>query len=197
MGWLKCKRKMWVPLRTLTLVGVTGFEPAASTSQTSRATNCATPRCVIFIWLLFFLCAVKTVRTLIGRGLYYSKVFFDCQVCGEKSIENFPALSCQGFFRGGLIRDDCPPPLSEIAQDRPHAFIRLFAIVKVKKQTHQGGYLQKDVSDFLFGCQNYLQASSISTATVIPTMGLLPAPMNFSFKYNLFIWVLARLNNQV
>ena len=28
------------------LVGVTGFEPAASTSQTSRATNCATPRCV-------------------------------------------------------------------------------------------------------------------------------------------------------
>ena len=28
------------------MVGVTGFEPAASTSQTSRATNCATPRCV-------------------------------------------------------------------------------------------------------------------------------------------------------
>ncbi len=26
------------------LVGVTGFEPAASTSQMSRATNCATPR---------------------------------------------------------------------------------------------------------------------------------------------------------
>ena len=34
------------------LVGVTGFEPAASTSQTSRATNCATPRCVIFIRFL-------------------------------------------------------------------------------------------------------------------------------------------------
>ena len=28
------------------MVGVTGFEPAASTSQTSRATNCATPRSV-------------------------------------------------------------------------------------------------------------------------------------------------------
>ena len=28
------------------LVGVTGFEPAASTSQMSRATNCATPRCI-------------------------------------------------------------------------------------------------------------------------------------------------------
>ena len=26
------------------LVGVTGFEPAASKSQTSRATSCATPR---------------------------------------------------------------------------------------------------------------------------------------------------------
>ena len=26
------------------VVGVTGFEPAASTSQMSRATNCATPR---------------------------------------------------------------------------------------------------------------------------------------------------------
>ncbi len=30
------------------LVGVTGFEPAASTSQTSRATNCATPRYFLF-----------------------------------------------------------------------------------------------------------------------------------------------------
>ena len=30
------------------LVGVTGFEPAASTSQMSRATNCATPRFIQF-----------------------------------------------------------------------------------------------------------------------------------------------------
>ena len=29
------------------LVGVTGFEPAASTSQMSRATNCATPRNIL------------------------------------------------------------------------------------------------------------------------------------------------------
>ncbi len=27
------------------MVGVTGFEPATSWSQTTRATNCATPRC--------------------------------------------------------------------------------------------------------------------------------------------------------
>ena len=33
-----------VTIRTLCMVGVTGFEPAASTSQMSRATNCATPR---------------------------------------------------------------------------------------------------------------------------------------------------------
>ena len=33
-------------VKTAILVGVTGFEPAASTSQTSRATNCATPRSV-------------------------------------------------------------------------------------------------------------------------------------------------------
>ena len=36
------------------LVGVTGFEPAASTSQTSRATNCATPRKVKNIEFLRF-----------------------------------------------------------------------------------------------------------------------------------------------
>ena len=36
------------------MVGVTGFEPAASTSQTSRATNCATPRCVKNIEFLRF-----------------------------------------------------------------------------------------------------------------------------------------------
>ncbi len=30
------------------LVGVTGFEPATSCSQSKRATNCATPRNIIF-----------------------------------------------------------------------------------------------------------------------------------------------------
>ena len=44
------RSSLW--LWTLDMVGVTGFEPAASTSQTSRATNCATPRCVIFIRFL-------------------------------------------------------------------------------------------------------------------------------------------------
>ena len=32
------------PIRTLRMVGVTGFEPTASWSRTKRATNCATPR---------------------------------------------------------------------------------------------------------------------------------------------------------
>ena len=34
-------------LRTLDMVEVTGFEPAASWSQTKRATICATPRCSV------------------------------------------------------------------------------------------------------------------------------------------------------
>ena len=38
-------------IRPVTLVGVTGLEPAASKSQTSRATNCATPR-FLFDFLL-------------------------------------------------------------------------------------------------------------------------------------------------
>ena len=36
------------------MVGVTGFEPAASTSQTSRATNCATPRKFITFYNTLF-----------------------------------------------------------------------------------------------------------------------------------------------
>ena len=40
------KRTDFLVHKAQILVGVTGFEPAASTSQTSRATNCATPRSV-------------------------------------------------------------------------------------------------------------------------------------------------------
>lgn len=40
----KKKRQPSVENCRFFLVGVTGFEPAASTSQMSRATNCATPR---------------------------------------------------------------------------------------------------------------------------------------------------------
>ena len=36
------------------LVGVTGFEPAASCSQSRRATNCATPRFFILLFLNIF-----------------------------------------------------------------------------------------------------------------------------------------------
>ncbi len=37
-------------IRTLAVVGVTGFEPAASCSQSKRATNCATPRLTYIIY---------------------------------------------------------------------------------------------------------------------------------------------------
>ena len=41
---IKAPRRAKMRVEALDLVGVTGFEPAASTSQMSRATNCATPR---------------------------------------------------------------------------------------------------------------------------------------------------------
>ncbi len=48
------KRTDFLVRKSQILVGVTGFEPAASTSQTSRATNCATPRKVKNIEFLRF-----------------------------------------------------------------------------------------------------------------------------------------------
>ena len=48
------------------LVGVTGFEPAASTSQMSRATNCATPRNILFfcVKVIAKICAKRSRREL-------------------------------------------------------------------------------------------------------------------------------------
>ncbi len=58
-------RLLILTIRSL-LVGVTGFEPAASKSQTSRATNCATPR-----WDKKFLytvpCFAKTILQCLKR----------------------------------------------------------------------------------------------------------------------------------
>ncbi len=57
------------------MVGVTGFEPAASTSQTSRATNCATPRCGENIQFFAVFPVVKSViKPLIMRILRESRV---------------------------------------------------------------------------------------------------------------------------
>ena len=46
------------------MVGVTGFEPAASTSQMSRATNCATPRKYEILY---------EAVTLIGQKMIFSQ----------------------------------------------------------------------------------------------------------------------------
>ena len=40
------------------MVGVTGIEPAASWSQTRRATSCATPRYCILAWLVLRFCVL-------------------------------------------------------------------------------------------------------------------------------------------
>ena len=49
------RRKRVESNQPFSLVGVTGLEPAASCSQSTRATNCATPR-NIFILLKFLSC---------------------------------------------------------------------------------------------------------------------------------------------
>ena len=46
------------------MVGVTGFEPAASCSQSRRATNCATPRFFYFAFFLIFSVLPCFVRPL-------------------------------------------------------------------------------------------------------------------------------------
>ena len=42
-------RNLLVTIRTLCMVEVTGLEPAASCSQSKRATTCATPRTTVLI----------------------------------------------------------------------------------------------------------------------------------------------------
>lgn len=59
------------------LVGVTGFEPAASTSQMSRATNCATPRFYVTMILYHSSVCLSTkinplIRTIIFPKPIYS-----------------------------------------------------------------------------------------------------------------------------
>lgn len=61
------------------LVGVTGFEPAASCSQSRRATNCATPRFFYFAFFLKFSvlpCFVRrhTASTSRSRHLCYFNI---------------------------------------------------------------------------------------------------------------------------
>ena len=71
------------------LVGVTGFEPAASTSQTSRATNCATPRSVIFIRFLVCFCKWSNLwSSLFLRGFF---VFLN--VRKPQHLQGFSAVS--------------------------------------------------------------------------------------------------------
>ena len=57
------------------LVGMTGFEPATSWSQTRRATNCATSRKYKIVNLTGFgLAAARLPRELIELT-YYNKIF--------------------------------------------------------------------------------------------------------------------------
>ena len=64
------------------LVGVTGFEPAASCSQSRRATNCATPRC--------------SREALIKSGMQIAQTDFssDCTKVTQEYLMYFKEFSC-------------------------------------------------------------------------------------------------------
>ena len=68
------KRTDFLVHKAQILVGVTGFEPAASTSQTSRATNCATPRSVIFIQFLVNFCKWSNLWSKHFVGVFLKRV---------------------------------------------------------------------------------------------------------------------------
>ena len=53
----------------LSMVGVTGFEPAASCSQSKRATNCATPRCYLILYCFILFGFYLTVRCASLRNI--------------------------------------------------------------------------------------------------------------------------------
>ena len=78
------------------LVGVTGFEPAASTSQTSRATNCATPRCIRLYQTYPKKSRGKTEKSVVGAVFY---VLFYAFFLVFSSLPLFSSLFIRLFIR--------------------------------------------------------------------------------------------------
>ena len=74
------------------LVGVTGFEPAASTSQTSRATNCATPRSVKNIRFLVNFCKWSNLWSKHFVGVFLKRVMPE-KVSIYKVVQRFGKLT--------------------------------------------------------------------------------------------------------
>ena len=81
------------------LVGVTGFEPAASTSQTSRATNCATPRSVKNIEFLSFF---RKWSNMWSNHFY--KGFCKRAKCRKSQcLQGLSAFSASEYLGGGVL----------------------------------------------------------------------------------------------
>lgn len=60
------------------MVGVTGIEPAASTSQMSRATNCATPRFILSFTTMYILSNYcRVVKAYLKNSPLQSAVGYD------------------------------------------------------------------------------------------------------------------------
>ncbi len=86
------------------LVGVTGFEPAASTSQTSRATNCATPRSVKNIEFLRFF---RKWSNLWSNHFY--REFCERVECRKSQcLQGFSAFFASSGSVGGVLLPNHP-----------------------------------------------------------------------------------------
>ena len=81
------------------MVGVTGFEPAASTSQTSRATNCATPRSVKNIEFLIVFCKWSNLWS----SLFLRGFFFFCNVRKSQCLQWISAFYASEYLGGGVL----------------------------------------------------------------------------------------------
>ena len=81
------------------LVGVTGFEPAASTSQTSRATNCATPRSVKILDFSVEFCKWSNLWS----SLYLKNNFSSANMLKTQHLQGFSAIWCLVEQGGGNL----------------------------------------------------------------------------------------------
>ena len=93
------KRTDFLVHKAQILVGVTGFEPAASTSQTSRATSCATPRSVKNIEFLRFF--RKWSNMWSNRFLQRFCERAECRK--SQCLQGFSAFFDSGYLGGGVL----------------------------------------------------------------------------------------------
>ena len=81
------------------LVGVAGFEPTASKSQTSRATSCATPRSVKILDFSVEFCKWSNLWS----SLYLKNNFSSANMLKTQHLQGFSAIWCLVEQGGGNL----------------------------------------------------------------------------------------------